>query len=272
MNRLETIRVRHYGYKGRTVVVLHGGPGLPGSAAGLARALAGDFVVLEPLQRRSGLIPMTVSQHVEDLAEVAPKPAILVGCSWGAMLGLSYAARYPEDVSDLVLVGCGTYDESSRELLVRTLRRRQGEREARRIRDLQRRCALEEDPVARDALFAEIGSALMRAESYDLFEEIESDADVVPADLAGNLETWEDALRLQHEGVEPNSFTAITARVLMLHGVVDPHPGIETRDLLRRFIPQLEYVSLERCGHEPWRERYARGPFLEALRDWILRT
>ena len=94
MKGLELIQVRRYGSSDPTVVVLHGGPGAQGSAAGLARSLARDFKVLEPLQRRSGNVPLTVEQHVEDLAAVAPKPAILIGCSWGAMLGLSYAARY----------------------------------------------------------------------------------------------------------------------------------------------------------------------------------
>ena len=107
MNGLKPIQVRRYGSTGPMVVVLHGGPGAPGSAACLAEALAKDFLVLEPLQRRSGLVPLTVSQHVEDLKAVAPEPAILIGCSWGAMLGLSFAARYPEQVPDLVLVGCG---------------------------------------------------------------------------------------------------------------------------------------------------------------------
>lgn len=250
------------------VVVLHGGPGAPGSAAGLAKALAKDFLVLEPLQRRSGLVPLTVSQHVEDLKAVAPKPAILIGCSWGAMLGLSFAARYPKQVLDLVLVGCGTYDDVSRKLLFQLLRRRQSATDACRVKNLQKRCASEQDPTRRDALLAEIGSALMRAESYDLVDE---SAENISPDAVGNVETWEDVLRLQHEGIEPNSFSAIKARVLMLHGDVDPHPGVETRDLLRRFIPKLEYIGLERCGHEPWRERYAREPFLDILRKWILR-
>jgi pimeloyl-ACP methyl ester carboxylesterase len=269
---LKPIQVRHYGSRGPTVVVLHGGPGAPGSAAGLARDLSGDFIILEPLQRRSGTVPLTVARHVEDLAEVAPRPAILIGCSWGAMLGLSYASRHPRDVSELALVGCGTYDSRSRELLRQSLRRRQGETESRRVRDLQERCAMEQDPAARDALLAEIASAILRAESYDLMEEAESPTKDIPPDAAGNIETWEDVLRLQREGVEPDAFRAIVARVLMIHGDVDPHPGEETRDLLRRYIPQLEYVGLERCGHEPWRERHARGRFLDVLRNWILRT
>src|SRR5258707_6313530 len=94
MEALDPIEVRRYGAGERTVVVLHGGPGAPGSASGLGHTLAPHFQVLELLQRRSGLVPLTVSQHVEDLAAVAPRPATLIGWSWGAMLGLSFAARF----------------------------------------------------------------------------------------------------------------------------------------------------------------------------------
>ncbi len=270
MRVIEPIAVRHYGSRGPTVVVLHGGPGATGSAAGLARDLSGSFRVLEPLQRRSGEIPLTVARHVEDLAAIAPKPAILIGCSWGAMLGLSYAARYPGNVSQLALVGCGTYDESSRAILRQALQRRLGKTESRRIRDLQERCAEELDPIMRNALLGEIGTALMRAESYSLIDETKLLADAIPPDAAGNIETWDDVLRLQREGIEPGIFRAIAARVLMIHGDMDPHPGFETRDLLRCLIPQLEYVEIERCGHEPWRERFARDRFLDILRKWIL--
>jgi pimeloyl-ACP methyl ester carboxylesterase len=271
MSALEPIAVRRYGGRGPTVVVLHGGPGAPGSAAGLARALASDFHVVEPLQRRSGSAPLTVAQHVEDLAAVAPKPATLIGWSWGAMLALSYAARHPGDVSDLVLVGCGTYDLASRALLERTLSERLGETGRHALEVLRRRLASEQDPATRDALFGEIGDAVARAESFDLADDAAAPERALAVDEAGHAETWDDVLRLQREGIEPAAFGAISARVLMVHGDVDPHPGPATRDLLRRFIPQLEYLGLERCGHEPWRERQARGRFLELLGGWIQR-
>src|SRR5437870_2762236 len=113
---LPKIDVRTYGVRGPPVVVLHGGPGAPGSAAGLARSLGSQFRVLEPLQRRSGMVPLTVARHVVDLADVAPEDAAIVGWSWGAMLALSYAAAHPDRVRSLALVACGTYDEGSRVL------------------------------------------------------------------------------------------------------------------------------------------------------------
>ncbi|MDQ1498690.1 MAG: hypothetical protein QOI86_2030, partial [Actinomycetota bacterium] len=66
------------------------------------------------------------------------------------------------------------------------------------------------------------------------------------------------------------AFSAIRVPVLMLHGADDPHPGPITRDVLRPFLPQLEYIELEQCGHIPWVERHARHQFLQILEAWLL--
>jgi pimeloyl-ACP methyl ester carboxylesterase len=134
MDEMDPIEVRRYGAGKRTVIVLHGGPSAPGSASGLGRVLAPHIRVLDPLQRRSGLVPLTVSRHVEDLAAVAPSPAVL-------MLGLSFAARFPERVSDLVLVGCETYDLATCEILRQSLDLRLGDEGRRKIRALRDRLA-----------------------------------------------------------------------------------------------------------------------------------
>jgi pimeloyl-ACP methyl ester carboxylesterase len=80
---VQVIQVRKYAGSDGPVVVLHGGPGAAGSLAGLAMTLAPDCEVWEPLQRRSGEVPLTVDRHVADLHDIAPDPATIVGHSWG---------------------------------------------------------------------------------------------------------------------------------------------------------------------------------------------
>ena len=63
-------RIRSFGDSGRSVIVLHGGPGAIGSSYLIARGLEKDFRVFEPWQRRSGAVPLTVSQHIEDLHQL----------------------------------------------------------------------------------------------------------------------------------------------------------------------------------------------------------
>ena len=253
------IRVRAHGGAGQTVLVLHGGPGAPGSAAGLARALAGPFRVLEPLQRRSGGAPLTVARHVADLAEVVarcPTPPALVGHSWGAMLALVFAAAHPARVRAVALVGCGTFDAASRAELARRIEARLDGATRARMAALDPR---------RDADLAAWGALLGAATGVDLLPE------EAPArcDARGHRESWGDMLRLQEEGILPAALAAWRGPTLMLHGDGDPHPGEMIRDTLRAVSPHLTWIGLARCGHEPWRERGAREAFLRALGGWL---
>jgi len=255
---MEPIAVRTYGRGPREVVLLHGGPGAQGSVAGLARDLEGRFHVLEPLQRRGGDAPLTVARHVEDLAAVAPARAVLVGWSWGAMLGLSYAATHSDRVRALVLVGCGTYDPAARAAYHDAMAKRRGPG----WDALLARLDATTDPAERTRLFDTLGNLADRAQAYDPLPE---EAEALEPDPLGYQETWRDVLRLQEMGAEPAAFRAIEAPVLMLHGREDPHPGPAIRDSLRAHVPHLEYVAFPRCGHVPWRERHARTAFLDVL-------
>ncbi len=261
------IAVRRYGMGGPAVALLHGGPGAAGEMASLARDLAGGFRILEPRQRRSGGPPLTVARHVADLAAVLPEGTALVGWSWGAMLALSFAAAHPGRARSLALVGCGTYDEASRAVYRRAVDARLGEEGRRQAARLRREMAAAASDEERDRLLADLGRLLGRAQAHDPLPE--DDGGALPVDARGHDETWADALRLQAEGVEPAAFAAITCPVLMLQGDEDPHPGAATADLLRLFMPQLQYRGLARCGHRPWAERYAREPFLAALGEWL---
>ncbi len=89
------------------------------------------------------------------------------------------------------------------------------------------------------------------------------------SDGRGHQETWQDMLRRQAAGDYPAAFAAIRAPVLMLHGSYDPHPGPMIRDSLRLYLPDLEYVEWDDCGHYPWRERAVREEFFAVLRQWL---
>jgi len=162
------------------VILVHGGPGAPGSLAPLRRALESTFRVSEPYQRHSdaeprdssetrGYAPLTVARHIADLGEIVesfgPRPA-LVGHSWGAMLALAYAAVYPDTLSRIALVGCGTFDM-----------------------------------VAREAYFCAVAERNDRS-THD-YDPVEPAAEHVWYDKRGHDEAWQDMLRLQREGVYP---------------------------------------------------------------------
>ena len=256
-------RIRFHGESGPMVIALHGGPGACGSALRLARGLSNDFRVLEPWQRTSGDVPLSVAVHVEDLYRLicsrcpAERP-VLVGESWGAMLALAYAAEYSETINGIVLVGCGTFDQASREVIGKTRRER--------ILDY-----IAMHPEHKADLELDYGQQIMKwhgmTDGYEpvTYEEALSE----PFDMQGHTETWEDMMRCQEENIYPHAFGSVKIPALMLHGMDDPHPGEMIRDNLRQFIPHLEYYELERCGHDPVVERYARSEFFVVLKDWL---
>jgi pimeloyl-ACP methyl ester carboxylesterase len=251
-------------------VVVHGGPGAPGSAAPLARELADGFRVLEPWQRRSGGEPLTVACHVADLHALiasrcrGERPAI-VGHSWGAMLGLAYAAAHPGEGSPLVLVGCGTFDAAARARL-RAIREARMDGEFRQA--MARLDRVYPDP---DERLGAAGQLMARLDSYDAAPgNASEDLGKAACDARGHEETWHDMLRLQEEGVYPAAFSAIRSPVLMLHGAADPHPGRMIRASLAPHVRQLEYREWARCGHYPWRERFVRDEFFAVLRAWLV--
>ncbi len=262
----QPIHVRRYGQSGPLVVLLHGGPGAPGSVAPVARDLSDSFRVLEPLQRTSDDGPLNVQQHIDDLEQVIAawcswtKP-VLLGHSWGAMLALAYAAEFPDTVAGLVLVGCGTFDPESRAVMQSALKQRATPEFNSRLARVTRGVT---DPDVRMCVLARFLDPLY---TYDGLSEEDETEDY---DSRGHEEAWNDMVRLQQEGVYPAAFKSISVPVLMLHGSWDPHPGRMTYETLSRHVPHLDYIELRDCGHYPWRERRARDEFYLRLRNWLL--
>ncbi len=259
------IQVRTYGTRGPTVVVLHGGPGAAGYIAPVCRELSDSFRVLEPLQRMSEGEPLSVRRHVTDLHDVislhceAARPA-LVGHSWGAMLALAYAAAHPDRAGALVLVACGTFDESSRREYLSAVECRLDPRLRSRLREVSRTIA------DADVRMCVTGRLLEPVYSYDLLPHPD---ETEFYDARGHEETWKDMMHLQRTGVYPAAFGHITAPSVMLHGVDDSHPGESIWRCLGSVMPQLEYCELPHCGHYPWYERHACEEFYDLLRQWL---
>jgi pimeloyl-ACP methyl ester carboxylesterase len=260
----EPIVVREYGSAGPYVIVVHGGPGAPGHMAPVARELANEFRVLEPLQRESGRGPLTVASHLADLHDVVTSlnaaGVCLVGSSWGAMLALAYAASHPQDVQGVVAIGCGTFDAESRKRFKQIV-------DERTDPDLRARLSrLESSIPDANARLEAKAALLLPVYSYDVAA---ADLDLSSADARSNRETWSDMVRLQEEGVYPYALRSIEAPVLMLHGSVDPHPGRLIHRSLLPHVRRLEYHEWAECGHYPWLERSVREAFYERLKSWL---
>ena len=268
MKTTEELSSRSYGTHGPLVYVLHGGPAAAGAVRPIAAGLAESFRVIEPFQKGSSQLPLTVATHVADLdrlirARTDPTRPVIVGHSWGAMLALAYAAAYPDRVRGIVCVGCGTFDTVSRQTMRAIIYQRIDERTRLLLAELPTRY-----PDPGDRLRAE-HALLRRAYDYAADEPTIDNCEVPPLDVKAYTETWNDMLRLQNDGTYPQAFTAIAAPVLMIQGSYDPHPGKMIYEALKPHIRHIEYVELDRCGHEPWRERFAKEEFFREMKGWI---
>lgn len=234
--------------------------------APVARRLAERFRVLEALQRGSGGEPLTVARHVEDLHELVrfrcARPPALLGHSWGAMLALAYAAAHPDAAAALVLVGCGTFDQTARDRMTLIRKRRMSpavrQRLGRLITDFP-------DPDERLEATSEVMVAL---DSHDL---VPGRQEVEEYDARAHQETWSDLMRLEGAGVYPAAFASIRVPVVMLHGAEDPHPGRMIRAGLEPYLPQIEYHEWSACGHYPWLEKAVGEEFFTVAGGWIER-
>ncbi|MFW5878907.1 MAG: alpha/beta fold hydrolase, partial [Myxococcota bacterium] len=132
---------------------------------------------------------------------------------------------------------------------------------------------IQEHPEHAKDLELDAGALMMKwhrlTDTFEIAPDLEEIGEPEPFDMRGHAETWEDMLRCRRLGIHPQSFVSIKVPTLMLHGEHDPHPGPMIRESLRRYIPQLEYRELERCGHEPEIERHARDEFFSLMNAWL---
>jgi pimeloyl-ACP methyl ester carboxylesterase len=258
-----TVRLRTYGVVPFRVAVLHGGPGALGSMAAVARTLSAQWGVLEPL-----LAALSIDGQVEDLRTLldrhATAPVSLIGSSWGAMLGFIFAARYPDLVSKLILVGSGPY-EARYAVGIDHIRSNRLSDEDRR-REMVLVAALNDPAVEdKDGIFAQLGRLSAQTDTYDPIglKAVETDLEVHFDVFAG---VWPEASALRANGQLLALGEQIHCPVVAIHGDYDPHPSEGIREPLSRVLPDFRFILLQRCGHEPWIERHARDEFYRLLR------
>jgi pimeloyl-ACP methyl ester carboxylesterase len=253
--------LRSYGSPPFRVALLHGGPGAPGYMAPVARELAADRGILEPLQTAD-----SIDGQVEELRQVlvdhASPPVVLVGSSWGAMLGFIFAARHPQLVGKLILVGSGVYEDRYAANIHPTRLSRLSDAERHQAQSWTEALA---DPASdKNALLAQLGSLWTKTDAYD---PIELDQEVLEHQYELHGRVWKEAVNLRRSGGLLELGRQIECPVLAIHGDYDPHPPEGVRDPLSRVLKTFHFILLERCGHLPWIERAARARFYALLRE-----
>ena len=254
--------LRTYGSAPYSIAVIHGGPGAPGQMAPVARELSRDYGVLEPLQTAA-----TLDGQVEEIHDIIAKhgnpPVVLIGSSWGAMLGYIFAARYPALVKKLIMVGSGVFEDRYATGIQKARLNRLSAEETREVYSIVKN--LNNDEVEdKDKLLSRMGELFTKADAYD---PITLDTEVLEVRFDIHDGVWGDALKLRGSGELLKMGKKIACPVVAIHGDYDPHPADGVREPLSMVLNDFRFIMLEHCGHLPWIEREAAGRFYELVRE-----
>lgn len=254
--------LRTYGQKPYRIAVIHGGPGAPGEMAPVARELSTIAGVLEPLQTKR-----TLEGQARELSAVIKEhcdlPITLVGWSWGAWLSFIVAARSPALVKKLILVGSGAFEEKYAVNIVGERLNRLPEDE--RIEALSLINALNEPSTSdKNIQMARLGALFAKADSY---APVLHKNEILEYNFDLNKKVWEQARALRVSGRLLKLGGKIRCPVVAIHGDYDPHLAEGVRGPLSCVLKDFKFILLEKCGHEPWAEKFARDKFYAALKN-----
>jgi pimeloyl-ACP methyl ester carboxylesterase len=253
---------RKYGKHPFSIAVLHGGPGAPGEMAPVARELSSNWGVLEPLQTAESLEGQ-VQELRELLKENGDPPVILVGWSWGAMLGYILTARYPSIVKKLIMIESAVFENRYATSITETrLSRLSGKKKCEAL-GLMKKLS-NPDTKDKDTVMYRFGKLLSKADSYS---PVSHKDEMLKCQYKVFEGVWKDAASLRDSGRLLELGKQIECPVVAIHGDYDPHPAKGVREPLSGVLRDFRFILLKKCGHQPWVERFAKDRFYQILEE-----
>jgi pimeloyl-ACP methyl ester carboxylesterase len=261
---------RTWGKRPYRVAVVHGGPGIPGAVAPVADELSRTIGVLEPLQTKNSL-----EGQIVELADVLKKhsdiPVVLIAHSWGAFLSLIVASRFPSLVRKLILVAGGPFEEKYTANIHPDTLNRLSEKDRIVAIDLMESSNDSFSQDKKDRSMARLGELFAKAETYaplprrryEMPEGLKISEEI-------NHRVWTEAKVLRVSGEILKIAGRIQCKVVAIHGDYDPRLSEGVREPLSRVLKNFKFILMEKCGHEPWQEKFARDKFFKILKKEIV--
>jgi pimeloyl-ACP methyl ester carboxylesterase len=254
------INLRKYGNEPYSVIVIHGGPGAPGTVAPVARELSKSYGVLEPLQTVA-TIEGQVSELKRILDNYTNAPVVIIGHSWGAWLSYIFAARYPQYIKKLILVGCGSFEDKYLSYMNSKRVNRLTEDENKRAGELMELLENSKDDNRKEA-FIEFGKLMSKTDSY---APITLEKEILDFEPHIYRKCMEDLIPMRRSLELLNMGRNIECPVIAIHGEYDPHSYKGVQIPLTCIIKDFKFFLLKDCGHNPWNEVYAKDKFYEII-------
>lgn len=249
--------VRLYGEAPYKIVLVHGGPGAIGSLKGFAQELSelSQIGVVEAIQSKYSIAQL-IEELYDQIKDNCSDRVSLVGHSWGAWLAALFAEKYPELIENLILIGSGPLEDQY-----------VSEIGDRRFQNLS-----EEEGVifqrltenrATDADMEKIPNILEKSDNYCLECKEKHKADKTDSEMHNKV--WSEAAKLRTSGRLLASFKNLKSKIYLIQGEFDPHPVRGVTMPLQENGILCETHILEKCGHSPFMEKYAKEEFYKIL-------
>lgn len=259
------------------MLLVHGGPGLPGYMRSLGDMLKGRHSVSEYYQRDSALSdaggPFTIDSYVSDLAAVVSRlrqrRPVVIAHSFGSTIAVEYAKRHSSRIERLILLNPILEGQTWKRFVGRLKKRLRagdpkiGEKLA-RAQDELSRCG---DAQTRFRAFHRL---------FDLYWPAYFASGRRPLGLAFKKVDVQAVAKIEKDflaHLRAGRFTKDLAKIKVpidhIHGEVDPLPWRIAARILRAKADAYSLRIIRRAGHFPWLDSPARRPFLETLERCI---
>lgn len=257
--------INKHGKEPHKVVVIHGGPGARGELSSMAKELSRHTGVLEPFQTKYSIDELVEELRLQIKKEAAPGPVTLIGHSWGAWLSILFYLKYPKMVKDIVLVGSAPFTDEYIEHIDKRRRSKLGKEQEilfNNALDILEGKMKGDQNLAMQAL----GYLIYRADNYFPLKEA---GDEVFFDNKMRSAIWDEASKLRKSGKLYKDLKKIKCPLHVIHGEHDPHPVEGVTEPLKKQKVKVNTHLLPRCGHWPFKEKYAKEAFYEILKNII---
>jgi pimeloyl-ACP methyl ester carboxylesterase len=247
---METFRT--YGAQPYDLVLLHGGPGAAGAMEPVARRLAISFGILEPL-----MLSLSINEQLDELNSIvinnSSMPLTIIGHSWGAWLSIMYAAKFPDHVKKIIMIGAPPFEEKYTHMVNETRFSRLIENE--KIEFSRASEQINNISSGVDSLPPEFIYLLARTDVFEALPNENIASYFIPA-VYRNI--WSEASDLRKTGKLLEFVKKIKCPVVAIHGDFDPHPAHGVKEPLSLNLTSFRFNLIERCGHYPWMEKHGK--------------
>ncbi|MGM0446359.1 MAG: alpha/beta fold hydrolase [Bacillota bacterium] len=252
-----------HGLKPYKVLTVHGGPGALGELNDLSKQLSKDYGVIEHVQTQD-TINLILDDINKTIIEQAEDPVTIIGYSWGAWLGILFTSKYQKLVEKLILISSGPFLEKDSKNIMDKRINRLDEKEKNEFLKLSKKFSSGDTISDRD--FKSLITLFEKADSYQLIDS-KNDNLYFRYDLYKKI--WKEASVLRKNNELIKALERINCKINIIHGSYDPHPTYGVVKPLDELKKDYEYKILEKCGHIPWKEKYAKDKFYKTLKEMI---